>query len=222
MEQYRTLTWTRGHLQQHVVSRGHGGGCCSCSWGDVVVVPLVSEQLVVDVVVDGEQQLRELPVLHAAQQLHHPPLHLQAGGAQLLQQLLVLGVLLPSYHSSPSPHAWSHLARGQLRQQLTEDVEVDAGDLEVLPQLGDLVLAQLAVVDHGAPLAGDLLHEASVHLLGPALALANLKVQSYEGECNVVSLRRYPHEARARGTAPRWSGSWGGGWGWTARRYLVY
>ena len=101
-EQCRTPTWTRGHLQQHVVSRGHGGGCCSCpgwtscSWGDVVVVPLVSEQLVVDVVVDGEQQLRELPVLHAAEQLHHPPLHLQAGGAQLLQQLLVLGVLLPS------------------------------------------------------------------------------------------------------------------------------
>ena len=101
-EQYRTPTWTRGHLQQHVVSRGHGGGCCSCpgwtscSWGDVVVVPLVSEQLVVDVVVDGEQQLRELPVLHTSQELHHPPLHLQAGGAQLLQQLLVLGVLLPS------------------------------------------------------------------------------------------------------------------------------
>ena len=181
MEQYRTLTWTRGHLQQHVVSGGHGGGCCSCSWGDVVVVPLVSEQLVVDVVVDGEQQLRELPVLHAAQQLHHPPLHLQAGGAQLLQQLLVLGVLLPSSSSITFTSQQSHLARGQLRQQLTEDVEVDAGDLEVLPQLGDLVLAQLAVVDHGAPLAGDLLHQARVHLLGPALTLANLKVQRYEG-----------------------------------------
>ena len=77
-------------------------------------------------------------------------------------------------HYSWTLHNWSHLARGELRQQLTEDVEVDAGDLEVLPQLGDLVLAQLAVVHHGAALAGDLLHQARVHLLGPALALANL------------------------------------------------
>ena len=57
-------------------------------------VPLVSQHLIVDLVVDVEQLGDYLPVLEDADQLHDPPLHLLTGPSHLGQQGDVLWVFL--------------------------------------------------------------------------------------------------------------------------------
>ena len=61
-------------------------------------------------------------------------------------------------------HYFTNLSWSQLCEKLIEDVQVAPSYLEVLAQLPDLVLTELAVVDGGAPLPGDCLHEAAVTL----------------------------------------------------------
>ena len=57
-------------------------------------VPLVSQHLIVDLVVDVEELGDDLPVLDDADQLHDPPLHLLTGSSHLGQERDVLRVFL--------------------------------------------------------------------------------------------------------------------------------
>ena len=56
------------------------------------------------------------------------------------------------------------LSRSQLSEQLIEDIQVAPSYLQILAQLPDLILTELAIVDGGASLPGDGLHQAAITL----------------------------------------------------------
>ena len=74
------------------------------------------------------------------------------------------------------------LSRSQLSEQLIKDVQVAPGYLEILAQLPYLILAELAVVDGGAPLPGDGIHQAAVTLHRLELAQYRLAGETHMGD----------------------------------------
>ena len=58
----------------------------------------------------------------------------------------------------------TNLSRSQLSEQLIEDIKVAPSYLQILAKFPDLILTELAIVNGGASLPGDGLHQAAITL----------------------------------------------------------
>ena len=81
-----------GDLEQDIICRGHLRGCRA---GRVLVVSLISQQLVVDVIVDVQKLGGQVTILHKPKQIHNPSLHLTTSCSEIIKKFLVLWMFLP-------------------------------------------------------------------------------------------------------------------------------
>ena len=88
----------------------------SCHWSIVILVTSGGH----------EHDPGQDPLL-VPDQLHHPPLHLMAGGRNLLQKLHVF---------------WMFFTRNHVRQKFTEHLQMSLSDLDICTQLTTLDAVQ--------------------------------------------------------------------------------
>ena len=118
-----------------------------CSVGTLGFVPLISRHLTIHPVVDLQEGPGDvLLVRDLTDQLHHPPLHLMAGGRHLLQKLHVF---------------WMFFTRNHFRQKFTEHLQMSLSDLDICTQLTTLDAVQPCYTSVNNGLGADTLKSLS-------------------------------------------------------------